>query len=60
MLRIKLIGLEVRRGQKSYEAGQKEMMPLLVELNSRGKAIAKRFNKKFYPVTFTKAVRLNF
>jgi hypothetical protein len=46
-----------RTGLMSYEDAKREALPLLQVVNARGKDIAKKYGKRFMPITFTGLVR---
>lgn len=52
MVQIKKSGIH-----KSREQVKSEMEPVLNEMNRRGKLIAKKYGKKFHPVTFIEVMR---
>ena len=52
MVQIKKSGIH-----KSREQVKSEMEPVLNEMNRRGKLIAKKYGKKFRPVTFIEVMR---
>ena len=56
--RAKMVALRVRTGGLSYEDGRTETEPLLTEYNQRAKKVARKFNRKWYDLTYTKLLRL--
>lgn len=44
-------------GWMTYDEAKEMATPVLKEMNEKGKRIAKKYGKKFYPMTFTEVVR---
>lgn len=44
-------------GYISYDEAKREAGPILEKINLRGKNIAKKYGKKFYPITFMEIMR---
>lgn len=44
-------------GEIGRETARELSAPILAEMNRRGKEIAKRYNKRYSPITFTGAMR---
>lgn len=44
-------------GEISYNEAKQKIMPVLERINGRGEKIAKKYGKKYHPVTFSEIIR---
>ncbi len=49
---IEAIRHRMLRGELSYEQAQVEAKPVIDDMNAKGKALAKKFGKRYTPLTF--------
>lgn len=54
---IEEIKIALALGYISYDEAKIEAKPILDRINKKGKEIAKKYNKNYYPVTFTEIIR---
>ena len=54
---IKEIKIALALGYISYDEAKIEAKPILDRINKKGKEIAKKYNKNYYPITFTEIIR---
>lgn len=54
---IEEIKIALACGFISYEEAKIEAKPILDKINKKGKEIAKKYGKKYYPITFTEIMR---
>ena len=45
-------------GQENYEIVKRQAEPYLAVLNNKGREIAKKYGKKFYPIAFNSIGRI--
>lgn len=49
---VRLIVAQVNSGNMSYDEGKEKCKPYLEVVNKRGREIAKKYGKRFAPITF--------
>lgn len=54
---IEKIKLELLTGKITYDEAKIKLQPIIIEMNKKGKEIAKKFNQKFKPFTFVQLIR---
>lgn len=54
---IEELKLALAYGHISYDEAKIEAKPILDKINKKGKEIAKKYGKKYYPITFTEIMR---
>ena len=54
---IETIKMALAYGYISYDEAKIEAKPILDRINKKGKEIAKKYNKNYYPITFTEIIR---
>lgn len=54
---IQEIKMSLALGYISYDEAKEEARPILDRINDRGREIAKKYGKKYYPITFTEIMR---
>lgn len=54
---IEEIKMALACGFISYEEAKVEAKPILDEINKKGREIAKKYGKNYYPITFTEVMR---
>lgn len=54
---IEEIKIALACGFISYEEARVEAKPILDKINKKGREIAKKYGKKYYPITFIEVMR---
>lgn len=50
--KIQFIRGQYLRGELTHTEAKAMVLPLLKEMNAKGQAVAKKFGRKFHPLTF--------